>query len=241
MSQLTVIRHAQASLGKANYDELSPLGLQQAQLLANYLVEQNMRFDQIYTGTLYRHQQTATAIQKAYQRQRWSYSLIRLSDFNEHQSPKVAKWILQRALSNEKHKELDFVREILSKVQSTDPIRQYLAIFDAVAIAWGSGKIDTSATNIEPFLTFKTRVHTALQKILIRHQHGQRICIVTSGGPTAAITGEALHLTNAKIMELNGLVYNGSMTHFLYDADRFSLQQFNSIPHLEERVLRTIV
>jgi broad specificity phosphatase PhoE len=228
-------------LGKANYDELSPLGEQQAQLLANYLVEQNMRFDQVYVGTLYRHQQTAAAIQRAFQRKRWTCPLIRLADFNEHQSPKVAKWMLQRALSNEKHKELDHVRELLAKLSSTDPIRQYLAIFDEVAIAWGSGKIDTSTTNIEPFLTFKNRVRTALQKILARHQHGQRICIITSGGPTAAITGEAMHLTNGKIMELNGLVYNASMSHFLYDNNRFSLRQFNSIPHLPERVLRTIV
>ena len=45
MSTLALVRHAQASFFADNYDQLSPVGEQQARLLGQYWVKRQMRFD----------------------------------------------------------------------------------------------------------------------------------------------------------------------------------------------------
>jgi phosphohistidine phosphatase SixA len=57
MGSLFLIRHAQASYGQADYDRLSPRGVQQAQSLAVPVAA--LRLDQLYRGPHLRHQQTA--------------------------------------------------------------------------------------------------------------------------------------------------------------------------------------
>ena len=47
MSLLTLVRHGQASFFQEDYDQLSPLGEQQARLLGEHWVRQGVRFDEI--------------------------------------------------------------------------------------------------------------------------------------------------------------------------------------------------
>ncbi|WP_296313566.1 histidine phosphatase family protein [Pseudomonas sp.] len=58
MGILYLVRHGQASLGAADYDQLSALGHRQAVCLSEHWREQVMRFDALVTGTLRRHGQT---------------------------------------------------------------------------------------------------------------------------------------------------------------------------------------
>ena len=62
MSKVILVRHAQASLGKANYDELSQRGFKQAELLGNYFSQYYQKPSTIISGTLKRHEQTAQAL-----------------------------------------------------------------------------------------------------------------------------------------------------------------------------------
>jgi broad specificity phosphatase PhoE len=57
------VRHSQAG-PRGNYDELSALGWQQAQLLGDYLAQQGLRFDAIYAGSLQRQQDTARLVKQ---------------------------------------------------------------------------------------------------------------------------------------------------------------------------------
>src|SRR3954467_6272624 len=59
MSTLTLVRHAQASLFADNYDELSPLGREQARLLGEFWVRRQIDFDEVYCGPRARQKQTA--------------------------------------------------------------------------------------------------------------------------------------------------------------------------------------
>ena len=58
MGQLFLVRHAQASLGEDNYDQLSPLGMRQSLRLGEYWRELGLTFDTVLCGTLQRHAQT---------------------------------------------------------------------------------------------------------------------------------------------------------------------------------------
>ena len=62
MGQLYLVRHAQASFGAADYDQLSALGERQSLRLGQYFAERGLRFDAILIGTLRRHAQTLDSI-----------------------------------------------------------------------------------------------------------------------------------------------------------------------------------
>jgi len=59
MAVVYLIRHGQASFGKANYDQLSDLGHQQSIRLGLAWAERLPMFDKVYLGSMLRHKQTA--------------------------------------------------------------------------------------------------------------------------------------------------------------------------------------
>ena len=62
MSELVVVRHAQASLFSDNYDQLSELGRRQSAMLGEYLLDRarahGESFDHVFTGPAVRHRDT---------------------------------------------------------------------------------------------------------------------------------------------------------------------------------------
>ena len=62
MQKITLVRHGQASYGTDNYDQLSPLGHEQAQILGRYFHQIGTQFDAVYTGNMVRHHETAQQI-----------------------------------------------------------------------------------------------------------------------------------------------------------------------------------
>ncbi|MEM9436419.1 MAG: histidine phosphatase family protein [Pseudomonadota bacterium] len=65
MGEIVLIRHGQANstaTDEESYDQLSDLGHQQARWLGEYLKTHDQGFDLVLTGTLKRHQQTASSM-----------------------------------------------------------------------------------------------------------------------------------------------------------------------------------
>ncbi|NWD90503.1 phosphoglycerate mutase family protein, partial [Pseudomonas sp. K5002] len=50
MGSIYLIRHGQASFGADDYDVLSPIGVQQAQVLGRHLAELGLGFDRCLSG-----------------------------------------------------------------------------------------------------------------------------------------------------------------------------------------------
>jgi phosphohistidine phosphatase SixA len=63
MAELYLIRHAQASFGADNYDQLSDLDHQQSQSLGKALADQGVSPDLFYAGDMQRHRETLEGIQ----------------------------------------------------------------------------------------------------------------------------------------------------------------------------------
>jgi broad specificity phosphatase PhoE len=59
MSTLVLVRHAQATTFEKDSDRLSAVGEQQAIALGEFWKARNVRFDEVYSGTLKRHTRTA--------------------------------------------------------------------------------------------------------------------------------------------------------------------------------------
>jgi broad specificity phosphatase PhoE len=62
MSELYLVRHAQASFGAANYDQLSDLGHQQSRWLGEHLGKRGASFDTLVVGDMVRHHETMDGI-----------------------------------------------------------------------------------------------------------------------------------------------------------------------------------
>ena len=62
MGSIYLVRHAQASFGSSNYDQLSELGREQSAHLGSYFGNFDEKFDQVITGSLVRHKQTLDGI-----------------------------------------------------------------------------------------------------------------------------------------------------------------------------------
>ena len=62
MGQLYLVRHGQASLGAADYDQLSAMGAQQSRRLGEYWKSHGLTFNTVLVGTLKRHAQTLQGI-----------------------------------------------------------------------------------------------------------------------------------------------------------------------------------
>ena len=92
MSKIYLFRHAQASIGKANYDVLSPKGELQAEELGKFLCEENLIFDKVYVGDLRRQMHTLEIVSDQYNKKGISIPKpIVLDDLNEHQATEAMK------------------------------------------------------------------------------------------------------------------------------------------------------
>ncbi|MBK5099800.1 MAG: histidine phosphatase family protein, partial [Desulfobacteraceae bacterium] len=59
MSEIYLIRYAQASFGKDNYDKLSVLGIKQAEILGDWFIRAGLKFHAVYCGSMVRQIDTA--------------------------------------------------------------------------------------------------------------------------------------------------------------------------------------
>ena len=62
MSELILVRHGQASFGKASYDKLSDKGVEQVKILARHWDDIGEQFDHVYSGTLMRQKETGNEL-----------------------------------------------------------------------------------------------------------------------------------------------------------------------------------
>lgn len=241
MSRLIVIRHAQASIMKANYDQLSDLGKEQSAILGEYLASRGIRFDKIYRGDLRRHRETEEIASVASKKAGYTWDVDIMPELNEHQGPKVVKWLIQRIADGDTSPKLDELRALLQPLNHETPKRQYLAAFEYATLEWVKNTFDTSQVEAEDWQPFRQRINTAFDNIMAASASGTTIGVFTSGGPMGVILGKALNLSDTQVMRLNWIVQNTAISEFLFSPGRFSLKTFNSIPHLKSDKFVTLV
>ncbi|MEL6122913.1 MAG: histidine phosphatase family protein [Bacteroidota bacterium] len=236
MSRLLYIRHGQASYGQANYDQLSPLGYAQATSLGSYLLRQEQKFDAIYVGPLQRHHQTLEMVQEEYAKAGVELPPpVEMAELVEHRGPQVLKELLPRLRHRDKQIDI-WQSEIEADI--TLKVKNGLLIFDRAMALWAQGELD----DIHPkeyakWPAFRTMVEQGLERVICEHsdQKGQHIGMFTSGGTIAATIGRTLQMADhARVISLNGIVQNASMTEILFSNHRITLKSFNRVPHLSD-------
>ncbi|HTM52937.1 MAG TPA: phosphoglycerate mutase family protein, partial [Pirellulales bacterium] len=97
MSTLALVRHGQASFFSDNYDQLSPVGEQQARLLSEYWLKRGARFDQVYSGPRVRQLETAAIAGQAFVEAGLSWpEAVVVPELDEHQVDRLIKLAMPR-------------------------------------------------------------------------------------------------------------------------------------------------
>jgi broad specificity phosphatase PhoE len=212
MAELYLVRHGQASFGADNYDQLSLLGQQQAQLVGEYFAERNVVFDHVLLGTMNRHRQTAEAIFNG---------PTDVASLKEHPGLNEYDFVALFAGLGDEYHEL--------KLQAKKGKKDFYRALQQVLLLWMEDRIEGPIP--ETWAEFQQRVADA--RSYIQGLKG-RILAVSSGGVMAAIAQQTLGAPREKIISLNLQINNCSFCRYFFSADSFHLATFNSIPYFDK-------
>ena len=211
MGHLYLVRHGQASLGAADYDQLSPLGVQQSQRLGEHWRMQGTAFEAVITGSLKRHAQTLAGIQQGMGTQ---HPALVWSGLNEYDADAIIRALQPQALPHP---------------TSPDGYKQHFRLLRQGLSQWMAGT--TTPQNMPSYAEFVAGVTSALDHI--REQYEGNVLLVSSGGPIATAVAHVLRASPETSIELNMRLRNSAVSEFSFNAKRHSLMSFNSLPHLE--------
>ena len=155
MSHITLIRHGQANSqaqDETSYDQLSPLGHQQAAWLGNHLRATNQHNTRLYTGTLRRHRETAEGMATG------------LTPTEDERLNELEYFTLAAALRDEHGVPMPTEQE------------EFIQHLPRVFAAWKDGMLKGEP---ESFASFEDRVHSVMTDI--GTGNGPAL-VVTSGG-----------------------------------------------------------
>lgn len=232
MSTLVLIRHAQASFFDDDYDKLSPLGEQQARRLGEYFVKRGIVFDEIYTGPARRHQRTAELTGEEVRRAGlpWPDPML-IPDLQEHSGDKL---LTHPAITeSDRHPQ---IRELLNAYSNatdrTEIQRGFQRAFEAIVSLWSQGEFPVEG--IESWPMFQERVRRGIRELTTSNgKTGRKVASFSSVGPITISLQMALNTPLPEALTLGWRLRNCSVTTFLFDGDRFTLDSFNSVAHLQ--------
>jgi broad specificity phosphatase PhoE len=229
---LLVVRHGQASLFAADYDELSPQGETQARALGEFLRTHGPHPDRVFAGPAKRQRDTARLCGEAYTGAAAPWPEIEaLPELDEHDAFRMLASVVPRMQHDPEIAEL-----AAAAAERGDPrVRSaaFQRLFEAVMRRWLRGELDD--TSIESWPAFAARVERGLARLLEPGGAGQRTVAFTSVGPLAVMLRAALGTSDLDSFRTAWRVRNASITTFVFRGRELTLDGFNALPHLPER------
>ena len=211
MGTLYLVRHGQASFGADDYDQLSPLGLQQAQRLGAHWLAHGQRFDTVLMGTLRRHAQTLDGIAQGLPGLPAPQVLPSLDEYDS--------LALIRAIHTEP----------LQKPNTPELYRHHFRLLRDGLTAWMQGRVQP--VGMPSYADFRAGVVGALDHV--RQSYEGDVLLVSSGGPIATAVAHILEAPAATSIELNLRIRNTAVTEFAFNPKRHQLITYNTLPHLD--------
>ncbi|MGY8904329.1 MAG: histidine phosphatase family protein [Burkholderiales bacterium] len=213
MGTLYLVRHGQASFGAANYDQLSPLGERQSQLLGQHFKRHGVTFSSALTGTLKRHTQTYTGICDG---MGTALSALALPGLNEYLPEAVIAAIHPQPLA---------------KPDTPETYRQHFRLLRDGLSAWMAGTVQPAG--MLTYAEFTQGISHALAHV--RNQCDGNVLLASSGGPIACAVAQVLGCGPEATIELNFRLRNSAVTELVFNPKRLHLLTFNTLPHLQDR------
>lgn len=209
----------------ADYDELSPRGVEQAKRLGEWLRAAGMRFAGAYSGPARRQRDTARWA--AADAPPWPEPVL-VPELDEHD----AFAMLARVVPMLQHdpEVAALAAKMAEPAEAGARAASFQRLFEAVMKRWLRSDLD--APEIESWPTFRARVQRALASVLETTGRGEQRIVFTSVGPIAVLLQQALGLSDLRAFETAWRIRNASLTTFVTRGSEITLDAFNALPHL---------
>jgi broad specificity phosphatase PhoE len=217
-NRVRLVRHAQASFGSADYDQLSARGQQQAQHLGRWLAAESRRpYSLVVRGSMLRHAQTLAPIEQAFADAGRPLPQARIDPaWNEFDHEAILR---AYAAATPDHSEL-----VKARGGNWNAIRTVLL---HALQQWRDGAFDGLVP--ESWGEFAARVASA--RAGMADADGD-LLVVSSGGAISRCAQAALDLDDARMIELNMALRNTAISDFHRGAERWRMLSWNELPHL---------
>jgi broad specificity phosphatase PhoE len=200
-----LIRHGQASWGADDYDQLSPVGMQQAIALGTSWEASDWAPTAAVAGGMRRHAQTAIATIDACGRGD-GYDVDPGWDEFDH---------LAIAMAHD------------PAAMATDP-KEFQQLLNVALDAWIAGDNEHEET----YPTFVGRVMESFERAVADAGSGRTVAVFTSGGPIAIVVSHLLAGDDSLFQRINDVVINASVTTVIVGRSGPRLLTFNESTHL---------
>ena len=227
MSELYLVRHAQASFGAVNYDQLSELGHRQSHWLGEYFGGRGVSFDTLVVGDMVRHHETLDGICSGMAID--GTDRLVLPGLNEYNFTGMIE------AYGKSHGD-DPIYQLIT--DNPDDKRNYFRLLRRVLTIWTRGEIPDAP---ETWSHFKARVSDAQQQLQAMADNGNSILAIASGGSVSMLIGLVLGIPDENVFDLNLQYKNTAISHFFFNSKKMNLTGFNAIPHLDSKEMEQYV
>ncbi|MEH6634866.1 MAG: histidine phosphatase family protein [Halioglobus sp.] len=221
MATIYLIRHGQASFGAADYDKLSELGCRQAQVTGEYLRDNKIHFDAVYSGSLLRQRATA---QLAIASQPEAVAHHIDARFNEIQNDEQVKYLVPELIKTN-----PALQALVAGGLSSS--KDYQKVIDAVFNYWVSPQCNDE--RIQSWADYSGGARDALREVMQTQGGGKTVGVFTSGGTIATIVAQVLGLSGAQTYQFYEPIFNCSVSQLFYSSSKVSLSYFNDRSFLQ--------
>ncbi len=212
MSELYLIRHAQASFGTDDYDKLSELGHKQSHALGRALAAQGVQPDTWIMGDMRRHRETLEGIARGmglYAIKTEIHSSLNEFDFT--------------GLLNAKYSE-----HAAPEKMHTDR-KTHFRILQKTMLEWQADDIENPP---ETWTEFEKRIEVA-RKFIMR-DGANTVLALSSGGAISQMISAALETPVEQQIRLQLQMKNCAVNRFIYTRKGFYVHGFNETPHITQ-------
>jgi len=217
--KIYLVRHGQASLGAADYDNLSERGEQQALRLGEYFASRGITFDAAYGGTLKRHAQTYNGITRGMNASQAMPDMALRAGLNEYDSEAVIAAICSSV-------EL----AAMKSPKTGEGYKQHFAMLRKGIASWMRG--ESQPVGMTTYTQFAAGVMAVLDEV--RASTAKSVLVSSSGGPLSSAVAQVLGLSHEAGIELNMRMRNTAVSELLVTPKRCVLLTFNTLPHLDD-------
>lgn len=220
MGAIYLIRHGQASFAASDYDDLSPLGREQARVLGEALKQRKLQASHFVCGGMRRHAQTAAdCLQSMSLDVKWEID----HGWDEYDHNEVLSGLDARYRSQS---------EIASDLlKHENPRRAFQELFERAMARW----VDVAyhSEYRESWPQFCLRVEAALERTSAKLGKSENALVFTSGGAISVVLRKLLGLGDTRTLLLSASLANASVTKLLVGARGLTLSTFNEHSHFE--------
>ncbi len=225
LGSIYLIRHGQASFGADDYDVLSPLGVQQAEILGDHLIATGVTLNACFSGDMLRQKDTALAALARFSNANLTAPPLTIdSAFNEIDVDNIIRLLVPKMLDQEPHATESLRNPLQDKAE-------FQRLFSMIMQRWA-----TETDDIPGHLrwsTFTQTVDAGLQRVLNSAGANDHIGIFTSGGTITACLHLLAGIPARNAFELNWQIVNTSLSRLKFRNDSVILTSFNSHAHLD--------